>query len=202
MTNVITCLQRFRARSSIACTIAIMLAVTNGLLLPVVTLADPVIPTAIDYDFEGKDTPSSETCGIVMTIAAPPALEVVNFRLIARLDKLSTDMTIGFTVSAGVLVNQGKKTAGVMVTGLTSARFKSRSFDTSKRLIGVRADGGGIEMRSGLPEDAAAFYHAFVDEPFVLSVTPQISPGAHEYAIVPDVPLKVQQTFQQCLDAL
>ncbi len=202
MRNVITCLQRFIGWSSAACTIAIMPVVADWLVLPVVAFAEPVIPTAIDYDFEGKDTPSSETCGIVMTIATPPALEIVNFRLIARLDKLSTDMTIGFSVNAGVLVNQGKKTAGVMVTGLTTARFKSRSFDTSKRLISVKADGGGVEMRSGLPADAAAFYHAFVDEPFVLSVTPQGSPGAHEYAIVPDVPVKVQQTFQQCLDAL
>lgn len=202
MRNFFTCRKRVSGRWSVACTIAIVLGVAKWLLLPVPTLAEPVVPTAIDYDFEGKDTPSSETCGIVMTIAAPPALEVVNFRLIARLDKLSTDMTIGFSVNAGVLVNRGKKTTGVMVTGLTTARFKSRSFDTSERLIGVKADGGGIEMRSGLPGDAATFYHAFINEPFVLSVTPEGSPGAHEYAIVPDVPVSVQQTFQRCLDAL
>jgi hypothetical protein len=180
-----------------------MIAVPIQLVvLAVVANAEPVIPTAINYDFEGKDTPTSETCGIVMTIAAPPALEVVNFRLIARFDKLSTDMTIGFTVNAGVLVTRGTKTTGVIVTKLTAARLKSRNFDTAGRLIGVKADDEGIEMRSGLPADAEAFYRAFIDEPFVLSVTPEGSPGAHEYAIVPEVPVKVQETFQQCLDAL
>lgn len=202
MKNFITCLLRFSGQTRVACTIATAAALFQLVVLTVVAEAEPVIPTAINYDFEGKDLSTSETCGIVLTIAAPPALEVVNFRLIARLDKLTTDMTIGFTVNAGVLVTRGTKTSGVMVTALRGAHFKSRNFDTAKRLVAVKTDDGGVEMRSGLPADAQAFYHAFIDEPFVLSVTPEGSPGAHEYAIVPDVPVKVQDTFQQCLDAL
>jgi len=202
MVTIITCLRRFIDTRLCAWTFNLLAISVLLVYTMAATLADPVVPSAIDYDFEGKDTPTTETCGIVMTIAAGDSSEIVNFRLQARLDKASTDMTIGFTVNAGVLVNRPKQTSGVMVMKLKAAQLQSRNFDTAKHLVGGVSADGGVEMRSGLPTDAGAFYRAFIDEPYILRITPEGSPGAHEFAIVPHVPESVQQTFQRCLDAL
>lgn len=170
------------------------------LLLALPAVAEPVVPTTIDYTFEHDDNSGQLVCGIVMTLANAPTPELVNFRLLAVKDKIADEVSLGFKLKVGDMLMRNGQPAGITVMKLKSAELTADGFNSRERLVGGPSDDGGIEMNTGVIVDVQTLYHVFVNQSFVLHFTPQAPIGMREYRITPAVPEDVQVSFQNCID--